>query len=1040
MLQSLHHSLKFFNSVDNKYRSTAARLFNQSVKWAKSFTQIGYLFNLKRNSILPPYLQCANFLPKSLGNRQSSIKLCYKYKQNLLREFISETFAKKERHSNEINKLKLILSESNNNEFIKWTISSHEKLINNTLEFEKKRLKKKYEWNSNTQRIKLPTQNPLAYHCSKLKSSTDFAPIQSVSNLLTQIPNSINHLSNINTILNANNFEVVKQKPDGHCLLYSWSSCTNTNYDALKEKLTEFIQRNHTTYEAFGFKLNEFEDYIKDKQFNTDSVDILPNILSDMTNTTTHIIDVTSNLNISKYTFQSLIKSKEIILLRTNNNHFDSIIPREIKANTEQKFQETPECKNKETKPTAAQNAALVTDLTYSLDNEEINLLSKGPKYSLQQKFTDKTITDIKTNFCHLAYQIRWNNYIENKKEMNLDKEVNILPSYPKSDYTKVPPSTSAEIEENLKKAYSGILRICNFAKKHPPKPNITSHEKCIIRNLKSKPYTFLPSDKGTEFCVIKNQDYKTAGLKHLNDTSTYSKISNISIKSIEDKINARWKTFCSDLNIPRYIYRNYITHNSSLPTFYHLIKTHKKDTQIKIRPIVANYNGPTTKISWLLSHLLKSLLKEVPAHLERSYDLIEDLKSTKLDINKFSYPFSLDVVALYTSIPPNDAIRSLHNKLLHSNLNLGNIKPKHLVPLLEIILNSTYFTYENQIYKQTCGLPMGNSISGLLAIIFMDSLERISLKQCCNIGLYKRYVDDILILTTTKENALNIYNTFNSQHPNIKFEIEHPKTNSISLLDFSLAINMNRTEISFYTKSAKRNLFIHFNSAIPMTSKIHAIKNEITRITNRCTKPDDLEYHLKEFSNKLELNGYPKKVYNNLINNKEHISNKYNEKKKYFYMRCPYLGDTINSQFKSLFRKLNLPVRLYSRSYTLRNVLKLPSISPCNLKNCPLRNALCNVKNCVYEIKCQCNNTYIGSTIRPLHIRFTEHLKRKESPIYKHKYYGDCKYANFTIKIITKEDNPTVLRIKEAHTIRIRNPSLNNKEERNNIDFLLFD
>ena len=41
----------------------------------------------------------------------------------------------------------------------------------------------------------------------------------------------------------------------------------------------------------------------------------------------------------------------------------------------------------------------------------------------------------------------------------------------------------------------------------------------------------------------------------------------------------------------------------------------------------------------------------------------------------------------------------------------------------------------------------MGNSISGLLAMIYMARIER-QVVDNLNIGLYKRYVDDIIVLT----------------------------------------------------------------------------------------------------------------------------------------------------------------------------------------------------------------------------------------------------------------------------------------------------
>ena len=97
-----------------------------------------------------------------------------------------------------------------------------------------------------------------------------------------------------------------------------------------------------------------------------------------------------------------------------------------------------------------------------------------------------------------------------------------------------------------------------------------------------------------------------------------------MSAKTIENKVNSTWTKICHKNQFARYIQRNFIASSTDLPRFYHLIKTHKPGPEIRITPIVSNINGPTQRISWLLARALKSLLKDVPAPLENSLDLID--------------------------------------------------------------------------------------------------------------------------------------------------------------------------------------------------------------------------------------------------------------------------------------------------------------------------------------------------------------------------------------------------------------------------------
>ena len=149
----------------------------------------------------------------------------------------------------------------------------------------------------------------------------------------------------------------------------------------------------------------------------------------------------------------------------------------------------------------------------------------------------------------------------------------------------------------------------------------------------------------------------------------------------------------------------------------------------------------------------------------------------------------------------------------------------------------------------------MGASISGLLAILFMDKLEK-QVVSSFPISIYARYIDDIFVLTTNREESLSILQSVNNLHPNIKFKIEHPsEDNSLSLLDFRIRIEHGKAEFQYYQKSAKKLLFVNFNSAIPTQQKMNIVRNESLRRTSRCTDENAKRECIREFENILTLN-----------------------------------------------------------------------------------------------------------------------------------------------------------------------------------------
>jgi len=122
----------------------------------------------------------------------------------------------------------------------------------------------------------------------------------------------------------------------------------------------------------------------------------------------------------------------------------------------------------------------------------------------------------------------------------------------------------------------------------------------------------------------------------------------------------------------------------------------------------------------------------------------------------------------------------------------------------------------------------MGCNISPIVAIIFMDKIERRALNIFTRIGIFKRYIDDVFVLVEDQTAANTLYNVISNLHANIKFEIEYPDIfNTLNLLDISVRINETGCiDFKYYKKPAKKDIFIHNKSHVPLQCKINIIKN----------------------------------------------------------------------------------------------------------------------------------------------------------------------------------------------------------------------
>jgi len=118
------------------------------------------------------------------------------------------------------------------------------------------------------------------------------------------------------------------------------------------------------------------------------------------------------------------------------------------------------------------------------------------------------------------------------------------------------------------------------------------------------------------------------------------------------------------------------------------------------------------------------------------------------------------------------------------------NIFKEEFIRVIKLILSSTYFIFNNKIYRQTFVSPMGSPLSSIIANLVLqdledEALERINVKNCC-IPFYFRYVDEIL-LSAPSDQITKILETFNSYHNRLQFTVEYEINRKLSFMDLML-------------------------------------------------------------------------------------------------------------------------------------------------------------------------------------------------------------------------------------------------------------
>jgi len=338
--------------------------------------------------------------------------------------------------------------------------------------------------------------------------------------------------------------------------------------------------------------------------------------------------------------------------------------------------------------------------------------------------------------------------------------------------------------------------------------------------------------------------------------------------------------------------------------------------------------------------------------------------------------------MSLFTNVPLDLALNGIKNRWNHIE-RFTKIPKDEFISIIEFVLSSTFFMFNDVIYKQTYGTPMGSPLSPIIADLVMQDLE-VHILNSLNYSLpiYYRYVDDIL-LAAQENDIQHIFNKFNNYHDRLKFTIEYEVNHCLSFLDLLIKTEKKRIVIDWFHKDTFSGRYLSFFSNHPMCHKTGIINILVDRAVS-LSHPMFYEKNLKLVINLLLNNGYPLKLIFDIINrrlknifvNKPQKSsmslsdrniNDTDTKKNFFI--TPYIKP-ISNKISSLFHKSDITV-----GYRCLNKLS----AFIKVQKDHIQTSACN--NVVYKFQCNdCDASYVGQTKRQLHTRLKEHINNAKS------------------------------------------------------------
>ena len=183
---------------------------------------------------------------------------------------------------------------------------------------------------------------------------------------------------------------------------------------------------------------------------------------------------------------------------------------------------------------------------------------------------------------------------------------------------------------------------------------------------------------------------------------------------------------------------------------------------------------------------------------------------------------FSIDVVNLYGSIPVEEAIEAVKEKLeAHSqDIETFGLSVSDICTLLDQCLqnNVFFFSFGDDYFRQKEGIAMENPLAPPLAIIFLDRLEQQALSNAVHKpDFLVRYINDYAgIWSHGEEELLAFLQYLNNLHPGIQFTLNYSKKDKgVPFLDTLVSITTSnagetKLETELYFKPTNSGIVLH--------------------------------------------------------------------------------------------------------------------------------------------------------------------------------------------------------------------------------------
>jgi hypothetical protein len=265
-----------------------------------------------------------------------------------------------------------------------------------------------------------------------------------------------------------------------------------------------------------------------------------------------------------------------------------------------------------------------------------------------------------------------------------------------------------------------------------------------------------------------------------------------------------------------------------------------------------------TEKISEFVDTIIAPYVQQQSSYIRDTQDFLDKIKNIKVD--QRTILATIDVTALYTSIPHDEGIKAIHDILTEQNHQTP--PTECITKLTEMVLKNNIFRFKDVCYLQIQGTAMGTKMAPSYANLFMAQLETKFLSnQPCTPSVWLRFIDDIFLVWDHPREEFELFmQDLNSFHHSIKFTMEI-STQEIHFLDTTIYKCNNQLASRLYTKPTDSHLYLRYDSCHPKNC-IHSIPySQMIRMKRIHSNPVEADGAIEKLIENFDKRRYPRSL-----------------------------------------------------------------------------------------------------------------------------------------------------------------------------------